>query len=46
MLTEKPIWTIETITAKLAEIKAKGFIGIPPVMFRSREGVVGQILEV
>ena len=38
-------WTIEQIAAKLAEIKAKGFIGIPSNMFRSDEGVVGQILE-
>jgi len=45
MPTEKPIWTIEAITTKLAEIKAKGFIGIPSIMFRSDEGVVGQILE-
>jgi len=45
MFTDNPVWTIEAIAAKLADIKAKGFINIPTQMFRSDEGVVGQILE-
>lgn len=44
-MNTQPTWTIEQIIAKLTEIKAKGYIGIPTVMFRSDEGVVGQILE-
>jgi hypothetical protein len=44
-MNQQSSWTIERIATKLAEIKAKGYIGIPDVMFRSDEGVVGQILE-
>lgn len=44
-MNRQPSWTIDQIRAKLAEIKAKGFIRIPPEMFRTDEGVVGQILE-
>jgi hypothetical protein len=38
-------WTLDQIVAKLKEIKAKGFISIPPEMYRRDEGVIGQILE-
>jgi hypothetical protein len=38
-------WTLEAAQRRLAQIKAKGFIGIPDGMFRQDDGVVGQILE-
>jgi len=38
-------WTIERIVNKLLEIENKGFLTIPPQMYRRDEGVVGQILE-
>ncbi len=38
-------WSLGEIVARLAEIKSKGFIPIPPAAFRSDEGAVGQILE-
>lgn len=38
-------WTKESVTQRLAEINAKGFIPIPQMMFRRDDGVVGQILE-
>ena len=38
-------WSIPEITRRLQEIKAKGYLSIPPANFRSDEGVVGQILE-
>lgn len=38
-------WTLEQIVAKLSDIKAKGFLPIPPGMYRRDEGVIGQILE-
>ena len=42
---EQKIWTLEEIISKLNEIKDKGYISIPTVMYRSDEGIVGQILE-
>ena len=42
---EQKTWTIENITSQLSEIKAKGYISIPPEKYRNDEGVVGQILE-
>lgn len=38
-------WTLDQISKKLVEIKKKGFIQIPPEMFRRDEGIIGQILE-
>jgi hypothetical protein len=38
-------WTIERVTRKLEEIKAKGFIPIQSGAFRRDDGVVGQVLE-
>lgn len=38
-------WTLETVKAKLVQIKAKGYICVPGGMFRTDDGVVGQILE-
>lgn len=39
------IWTLERIKQKLNEVSGKGFISIPVTMFRSDDGIVGQILE-
>jgi len=38
-------WTLDQISKKLVEINKKGFIQIPPEMFRRDEGIIGQILE-
>ena len=38
-------WTLDNITRKLQEIKAKGFIPIAPGEYRRDDGVVGQVLE-
>jgi len=38
-------WTKEKIHKRLVEIKAKGFLHIPKDMYRTDEGVIGQILE-
>jgi len=38
-------WTLDQITQKLEEIEKKGFIPIPPKMYRRDEGIIGQILE-
>ncbi|MBW8001572.1 MAG: hypothetical protein FVQ80_06070 [Planctomycetes bacterium] len=38
-------WTIEQVTNKLQEVANKGFLAILSSMYRSDEGVVGQILE-
>lgn len=38
-------WSITEIKSKLNMIKKKGFIGIPPDMYRRDEGIVGQLLE-
>ncbi len=38
-------WTLNQIIGKLREIKKKGFLSIPPGMYRNDDGVVGQILE-
>jgi len=39
------IWTREQIQKRLLEVEAKGFLPIPEGMYRSDEGIVGQILE-
>ena len=39
------LWDKKSIIKKLLEIKDKGFISIPPDMFRTDDGIVGQILE-
>lgn len=39
------IWTKEMVINKLKDISEKGFISIPGNMYRSDDGVVGQILE-
>lgn len=39
------IWTINEIQKKLKEIEQKGFLGVPEAMYRTDDGVVGQILE-
>jgi hypothetical protein len=39
------IWTLEEIILRLKEIEGKGYVSIPAVMYRSDEGIVGQILE-
>lgn len=38
-------WTIQEVTRRLEEIKAKGFLPIPPGAYRRDDGVVGQVLE-
>lgn len=38
-------WTLEAVQKRLREIKAKGYIGIPPGMHRTDDGIVGQIFE-
>jgi hypothetical protein len=45
MRERKMSWTKESIIEKLNEIKAKGFIPVPDIMFRKDDGIVGQILE-
>ena len=39
------IWTLPKVKKKLAEIRDKGFITIPTEMFRTDDGIVGQIIE-
>ncbi len=39
------IWTKLEVREKLHEISAKGFLSIPKSMFRTDDGIVGQILE-
>ena len=39
------IWTKEDVIEKLNNIQNKGFISIPNNMYRSDDGIVGQILE-
>lgn len=38
-------WTLDAVTKRLEEIKAKGYIPIPAGMHRTDDGIVGQILE-
>jgi len=38
-------WTLNQIVSKLTEIKKKGFISIPPGIYRRDEGIIGQLLE-
>lgn len=38
-------WTRETVIAKVNEISQKGFISVPDGMFRTDDGIVGQVLE-
>lgn len=38
-------WTRERVTEKLREIESLGYIPVPDGMFRTDDGVVGQILE-
>lgn len=39
------IWTKETVIEKLQQISRKGYISIPNGMFRTDDGIVGQVLE-
>lgn len=39
------MWTKESVISKLHEINRKGFIPIPPNMYRNDDGIVGQVLE-
>nr|2ODH_A Chain A, R.BcnI [Brevibacillus centrosporus]2Q10_A Chain A, R.BcnI [Brevibacillus centrosporus]2Q10_B Chain B, R.BcnI [Brevibacillus centrosporus]3IMB_A Chain A, R.BcnI [Brevibacillus centrosporus]3IMB_B Chain B, R.BcnI [Brevibacillus centrosporus]3IMB_C Chain C, R.BcnI [Brevibacillus centrosporus]3IMB_D Chain D, R.BcnI [Brevibacillus centrosporus]AAM03021.1 R.BcnI [Brevibacillus centrosporus] len=39
------IWSKEEVVNKLHEIKNKGYLSVPTDMFRTDDGVVGQILE-
>lgn len=45
MVNKETKWTLEQIIAKLNEVKNRGFLPIPPEMYRRDEGIVGQILE-
>jgi len=38
-------WNKESVIAKLEKINAKGYIPIPEELFRTDDGIVGQILE-
>lgn len=38
-------WSLDEIRAKLRKVNGKGFLSIPPGMYRRDEGVVGQVLE-
>lgn len=38
-------WTKQDVIEKLLEISAKGFLSVPNDMFRTDDGIVGQILE-
>jgi len=38
-------WTIEAVTQRLEEIKAKGYIPVPADTHRTDDGVVGQLFE-
>lgn len=39
------LWTLPAVKEKLIEIKDRGFIPIPEDMFRTDDGIVGQIIE-
>ncbi len=39
------LWTKERVITKLHEINEKGYISVPKGMFRTDDGIVGQILE-
>lgn len=38
-------WSLNDVQIKLQDINKRGFISIPPSMYRHDEGVIGQILE-
>src|SRR5690348_15979233 len=38
-------WTLEEISRRLLEIRGKGYIPVPPEIYRRDDGIVGQILE-
>lgn len=38
-------WTLEAVSAKIRQLKERGFIPVPSNMFREDEGIVGQLLE-
>ncbi len=38
-------WTKETVIARLEAVSQKGYLSIPKEMFRTDDGIVGQILE-
>jgi hypothetical protein len=38
-------WTLEAVSAKIRQLKERGFISVPSDMFRQDEGIVGQLLE-